>query len=1046
MYESAGRDGVLNEGDFILFYGQATSRWEYDTINREFYFRGHNYSDTAFYFITSDATGGKRIMPSQEPVAPAKYISESSDVSYIHEIESENLIKSGREWFEPMTYLRDIEIDPGLKDLILSEPLIYNIRLVARSPSLTSFRFFQEGSLITEIQVPAVDMSSTTGTYAQIAISSGTVLPSIQSPDFAVRFLNNDEISARAWIDYVTIQARKLNTFEGAVTFFTDSRSVNPHNITEFKIRTAIPDEMIWDVSDPFNTKIINYSDSGNEISFRATTDSLRTFAAFIPDNTDRPLLLNRPVKNQNLHGSPEADMIIVTHPLFTDYSAKLASIHGRMDNINSIIVTPEQIYNEFSGGVPDIVAIRNFVRMKYLKQRGTDNPLRYLLLFGDGSFENKTPPPGNPDFIPTWQSENSNVYVSSFCSDDFYGLLEDGEGEDSGTEDIGIGRIPASDTAQAGIVVSKIAGYINGTDKGDWKNVICLVADDEDGNTHMIDAEGLADIINDSVPWINIDKIYFDAYHQVTTATGEFYPDVTKAINDRINSGTLIFNYIGHGNENSLGHERVLTAESVETWKNNAKLPLFITATCEFSRFDDININTATNEITGKSSEGEKILFKNDGGSIALMSTSRLVYSAPNYQLNRNLFDVAFDRDDEGAPLRLGDIIRIAKNRTAGGINKRNFLLLGDPSVRLSYPWQGNVVTDSINGVRADDMTDTLKALSVVTVKGHLEDPAGNLISGFKGTMETIVYDKPAEKETLANDGGQKMKFQVRQNVLFSGKTDVDNGFFTFTFIVPRDIDYNYGNGKISYYTSSTAGEFNGYFNSFITGGFADVPAVDTTGPLISIFLNDTLFKNGGITDPDPMILAIIEDPSGINATGSGIGHDIVAWMDEDRNNYTVLNNYFENDPGSFVRGKILYALTGLAEGEHSLHIKAWDNFNNSSEKPLDFTVKTDRGMVLENLLNFPNPAGPFTKITLGHNRPDETLEVTITIYNLGGQAIRIINQMVEPGAYQLPPVKWDCSDSHGKKVGSGVYPYRVEIRTSKGETSTVSGRIIIL
>ena len=301
LYESAGRDGVLNEGDFILFYGQATSRWEYDTINREFYFRGHNYSDTAFYFITSDATGGKRIMPSQEPVAPAKYISESSDVSYIHEIESENLIKSGREWFEPMTYLRDTEIDPGLKDLILSEPLIYNIRLVARSPSLTSFRFFQEGSLITEIQVPAVDMSSTTGTYAQIAISSGTVLPSIQSPDFAVRFLNNDEISARAWIDYVTIQARKLNTFEGAVTFFTDSRSVNPHNITEFKIRTAIPDEMIWDVSDPFNTKIINYSDSGNEISFRATTDSLRTFAAFIPDNTDRPLLLNRPVNNNHI-------------------------------------------------------------------------------------------------------------------------------------------------------------------------------------------------------------------------------------------------------------------------------------------------------------------------------------------------------------------------------------------------------------------------------------------------------------------------------------------------------------------------------------------------------------------------------------------------------------------------------------------------------------------------------------------------------------------------------------------------------------------------
>jgi hypothetical protein len=1046
LYEFAGSDGLLNEGDYILFYGQGTGRWIYDTLNSEFNFKRHNYSDTAFYFLTSSPTGGKRLRQASEPGAPANYISASSDANFIHEIESENLIKSGREWFEPITYLRDTEINPEFKDIISTEPLKYSARLLARSPSPASFRILQEGSVLNEIQVPSVDLSSTTGTFAQITILSGSAIPVSQSPHFAVRFLNNNEISAKAWLDFVTIQARRQNTFEGQVKFFTDSRSVTQDNITEFKIRTTITNEMIWDVTDPFNIKLVNFTDSGNEISFRVKTDTLRTFAVFIPDDTDRPLYLNRRVRNQNLHASQAAGMIIITHPLFADYCAKLAAIHAIHNNIQSLIVTTEQIYNEFSGGVPDIVAIRNFVRMKYLKQKGTGLPLRYLLLFGDGSFENKIPPPGNPNYIPTWQSKNSNVYVSSFCSDDFYGLLEDGEGEDTGTEDVGIGRIPASDTIQAGIMVSKIAEYLDPSSQGDWKNMICLVADDEDGNSHMIDAEGLAEILTDSVPWINIDKIYFDAFHQETSATGEFYPDVTKAIDARINSGALIFNYIGHGNENSLGHERVLTTENVESWRNKSKLPLFITATCEFSRFDDININTATNEISEKSSAGEKILFKDNGGSIALMSTSRLVYSAPNYQLNRNLFGAAFERDAEGNPLCLGDIIRIAKNRTGGGINKRNFLLLGDPAVRLSYPWQGNVVTDSINGMVAADLSDTLKALSVVTVKGHIDDPAGNLMKGFNGTVEPVVFDKSSEIETLANDGGQKMKFSLQQNILFSGTTNAEKGAFSFTFIVPRDIDYNYGSGKISYYANDGSKELNGMLTSFIIGGFANVPGIDTTGPLIRLFLNDTLFKNGGITDPDPVILAMIEDLSGINATGSGIGHDLIFWMDNDKNNYTVLNNYFENDPGSFAKGSILYPLSGLTAGRHSLNIRAWDNFNNSTEKTLDFTVKSDKGLVLYNLLNFPNPVSSDTRITLEHNRPGETLEVTITIYNLGGQVIRIIDQKTDTGGYQLPPVLWDGNDSHGKKVGRGLYPYRVEIRTSRSETSTVSGRMIIL
>ncbi len=825
LFTATGGDGVFNEGDYILFYARGTQGWVFNEAG-EYDYKKHYYSDTAFYFISSRPGGGKKIMPATVPLSEANFHSSVSDALYNHEIDAENLIKSGREWYQPVPAAKDIEINPRFKNVVTSEPVKYSLRVLARSAVPSSFRFSCSGSLLEDIPVSAINPASTTGTFAQSESRSGEAIPLTSEPLFTVRFLNNGEISARGWLDYVRIHARTLNTFDGLTTHYSDSKSVAPGIVTEFTIKSTVAGVVIWDVTDPFNPGTIQVSGSGENTKFKSGTDTLKTFVAFVPANTAQPpLIYPRALPNQDLHSSLPAGMIIVTHPLFMKHALKLASFHNENSSLVSLVVTPAEIYNEFSGGIPDINAIRNFLRMKYLKQKGTDNPLKYLLLFGDGSYENKTPPPGNPDFIPTWQSQNSNIIISSFSSDDFYGLLDDGEGEDAGTEDIGIGRLPVSDTAQAGIIISKIAGYLDPANQGDWKNSICIVADDEDGNTHLSDAEGLADLVADSIPWVNVDKIYFDAFNQITSATGQFYPDVSNAINDRINSGTLIFNYIGHGNENSLGHERVLTTANIDLWNNKTRLPLFITATCEFSRFDDIDINTVTGEITGRSSAGEKILFKKDGGSVALMSTTRLVYSAPNYLLNRNIMDVAFDRDPDGKALRLGDIIRIAKNRSGSGINKRNFVLLGDPAVRLSYPWHGHVVTDSVNNVPADQQTDTLKALSTITITGHIEDLHGGTLSGFNGLVSPVVYDKPSEIETLANDGGQKVNFSLQDNTIFSGTTIVKDGKFTFTFLVPRDIDYTYGRGKISYYASDPNIDMNGVFDRIIAGGFSNNP-----------------------------------------------------------------------------------------------------------------------------------------------------------------------------------------------------------------------------
>jgi len=1046
LYFYTGSDGIFNEGDYLLFYGKGTHRWTFNYSTGEYDFLRHNYSDTAYYFITSGSGEGKKILTATEPTISENFYSEESDDLFIHELENVNLIKSGREWFQPIASATPVKIDPGFTDLNSSEKIKYRIRVSARASINTSFQFYEDASLRKSILVTGVNLQSPVGTFAQIVSDTGSFIPDSESPGLEVRFNNNGEFSAKGWIDYVQLHSRKANIYSGQPIRVMDSRTVSGGRITLYTIKNFSNDGIVWDVSDPMDVMEVPYTRSGDNINFKISTDSLKTFLAFSPSAALVPVILPVPVDNQDLHSSYPADMIIVTHPLFRAYADKLAGIHFNNSGLIADVVTLQQIYNEFSGGIPDIAAIRNFLRMRYLKQLDTAHPLKYLLLFGDGSYENKTPPPGNPNYIPTYQSQNSNIFISSYTSDDFYGLLGNGEGESEGTEDIGIGRLPVSDTASAGILISKIQKYLDPAGMGDWKNVICMTADDEDGNIHMTDAEGLSSIIENNYPYFNLEKIYLDAYKQSTSVTGQSYPDVNKAISDRINAGCLIFNYTGHGNELGLAVENIIDEHEINSWQNATRLPLFITATCEFSRFDDIEIDMMTRKITGINSAGEKVLLRKDGGGIALMSTTRLVYSAPNYFLNRNIFNCAFERDSSGNSMRLGDIIRIAKNNSGNGSNKRNFTLLGDPALRLSYPWHGTVVTDSINNIAVEEEIDSLKALSVVTVAGHIEDHDGNMLTEFDGIVSPLVLDKADQVKTLANDGGPVMEFSKQNSILFSGKTNVNDGRFRFTFIVPRDIDYSFGTGKISYYANNQQVDMSGSFSEIIVGGFSGTTMIDTAGPEIELFMNDTLFREGGITDNNPRLLAIIEDNSGINITGAAAGHDLTGFLDDENKNSFILNSYFDYDFDNYKKGRVTFDLSELTDGSHSITVKAWDNFNNSSEQTLLFLVETDGKFIIRNLINYPNPFFSETSITAEHNRPEKKLNVSINIYNLNGGIIKIIKTTVITDGYIIPPITWDGKDDRGHKTGRGIYPYVVSITTETGETSRVSGRMIIL
>ena len=1041
----AGSDGIFNEGDYLLFYAEGTHRWIYDKTIESYKYKRHYYSDTAWYFITSMPGNAAHIAGEQAPSEPFNRVSSSGDVQSRHEKELINLISSGREWYQQVIPGTENNVSPQFENIILTERIKYNVRVLGRSDTESSFTLRQGPTELKTISVPPVNLTDLNGVYATIVVAEDSCLPASSTPAFTLTFANNANLAATGYIDYVDFFARAQLKYADKQLFITDSRSVAPAGITRFTVSGSLLLQ-VWDVTDPFAPKILETSFSAGNTVFTAATDSLRKFIAFAAGQVMRPLVDKDPVPNQDLHSFDPADMVIVTHPLFEEYARRLAEIHMADDGTTSIIVTPGQIYNEFSGGIPDAAAIRNFVRM--IRDRGIESasPLKYLLLFGDGSYENKTPPPQNTSYIPTWQSENSYVGVLSFTSDDFYGLLDDGEGEADGFLDIGIGRLPAADTAAAGVMVRKVASYLDSDALGSWRNILCMVADDEDSNLHMMDAESLSAAATEAAPPLVTEKIYLDAFRQVTTVTGDSYPDVVKAINNRIAAGCLIFNYVGHGSESGLAHERVVRTNDINSWKNKNMLPLFITATCEFSRFDDVDINQATGQISPKTSAGEMVLLNPDGGGIALMSTTRVVYSAPNFTLNRNIIDYAFATAPDGRSMRLGDIIRLAKINSGTGMNKRNFLLLGDPALRLAWPVQGRVVTDSINKISVEFATDTLKALSLITISGHIENNDGDVMTGFNGVVEPVVYDKVSSVRTLANDGGSPMTFPVTGNVIFRGTTTVSEGNFSFSFIVPLDINYSFGKGTVTYYAHDGTADVNGNFSEIIVGGFSDININDTEGPVIRLFMNDTLFNDGGITDTSPSLLALISDESGINATGSGIGHDIIAWIDDDMEGAVVLNNLFSTDIGVHTSGSLTYPFVITEKGEHTVSLRAWDNLNNPSVSALRFVVVTSGAFRLTNLLCYPNPVAEETKFTAEHNRPDTEISVTVTIFSTGGRAVKVIKEKVSSTGYSLPDIPWDGRDENGGRLARGLYLWRAEAVTAEGETASVTGRVIIL
>ena len=1055
-----GGDGKFNKEDYVLFYGQGPNRWKYDSTGIPAFKHIMNlYSDSTFYFINVDqplTTKAKRIDQQFSTTQPFTHAVTSFDDYAFHENDNQNLINSGNQWFGEF-YDNISSYDFSFNfPFIEPTPATVKVNMAARNDEVSLFSASCQSGTATLSVLPvnfgSYEYAQTSSTYFNFNPTNPVVTVNV----------TKQTVGALGWLDYVEVNVRRKLTMSGDQLIFRDANSVGSGRIAKYSLSINTPVK-IWDVTDPSNVHLQSVSGSASLNEFTLPAEELKEFLAFTGASYLTPVACGS-VENQNLHGLKKIDYVIVVHPDFYAEAMQLAAIHEKEDKLSTVVVTPQQIYNEFSSGAQDITAIRDFVRMLYNKGNNATEWPKYLLLFGDGSFNNKKGSKGNTNFIPTYESDNSTNLTSSFVSDDFYGLLDDTEGVFSPNSqgevvDIGIGRFPVKTKAEAQTAVAKIINYIKtgippstttttcltnqASSFGDWRNIVCYIADDDDVNLHVKDAEELSDSVRSTNKEYNIDKIYLDAYKQESTPGGERYPDVNEAINKRIEKGCLILNYTGHGGEVGLAHERVVDVSQINNWSNINNMPLFFTATCEFSRYDDPN----------RTSAGEYVFLNPKGGAIALFTTVRLVYASFNADLNLSFYKYAF-RPINGEKPRLGDIFHEMKSEATNlNLNSRNFSLLGDPALRLSYP-KYEVVTDSINGSAVTiASSDTLKALALVTVTGHIADGNGAL-TNYNGVLYPTVFNKVQRVTTLSNNpsnsnstgGSPAYTFDLQKNVLYKGKASITNGYFKYQFIVPKDIAFQYGIGRINYYAENGNEDGNGYYDKIQVGGVSDSTKVDKIGPEVRLYMNDAKFISGGITNEKPNLFAVLKDDNGVNTVGNGIGHDITAILDANTDHSIVLNDYYQADLNSYKSGTIVYPFKDLSPGTHTLSLKVWDVHNNSSIATTEFVVASSGELALDHVLNYPNPFTTKTQFFFEHNQCCQLLNVQLQVFTISGKLVKNISKYVNADSYRSDPIEWDGRDDFGDKIGKGVYIYRLKVKTNQGAAAEKYEKLVIL
>ena len=740
-------------------------------------------------------------------------------------------------------------------------------------------------------------------------------------------------------------------------------------------------------------------------------------------------------ITNQDHHADAATDMVIIipTSQHLLAQAERLKAHHEQHDGLRITIVPADELYNEFSSGTPDATAYRRYLKMLYDRATTPNDKPRYLLLFGDGAWDNRMLTSewsgyNTDDYLLCYESENSFSQVNCYVSDDFFCLLDDEEviqttnGNSTtyaGKPDVAVGRLPARTPDEAKTLVDKIISYAQNEYAGPWQNEICMMGDDGNDNSHMKTADKVATMIESTYPNYNVDKIYWDAYQRTSSSTGYSYPDVTRLIKQQLQNGALMMNYCGHGAAYAMSHELVMKLTDFESQQSNY-LPLWMTASCDIMPFDGQEENI-----------GETVMLNSKGGGIAFFGTTRTVYATYNEVMN-----LAFTKHVLTPGMAIGEAVRLAKCELVEKssdltCNKLQYTLLGDPALQLNTPRQ-KMVVDSINGMPATQGIK-LAAGSIVKITGHVE-LNNETDTDFNGIVTLSVRDAEETITCRLNDrsstGADKaFVYQDRTNYLYRGSENVTEGVFHFTFAIPKDISYTDGSGLMTLYAinADKTRSAHGENESFELIG-SSTALTDSIGPSVYCYLNSKNFKNGGKVNTTPYFIAELYDDSGINASGSSIGHDLELIIDGDMNQTYNLNNYFEYDFGDYRSGSIGFSIPQLSIGTHKLLFRAWDILNNSTTTELLFEVSEDAGSGEFNVTCTQNPASTNTQFVITHDRPGSELKVTLDVFDLGGRQLWRQTDTVM-ATNDTVTIDWNLNVAGGSRLHTGLYLCRLTL-----------------
>ena len=1018
--------------DYILFYVQGPISWTYN--GSRFAHTRNTYSDFGYYLLSDDA-GDMLLFPEAEAVSGSP-----TDVTYysyyqVQDEDSVNLIDRTGVSGGGRTFYGEQFAAGQTRTFTFSTPYangdnssVY-IDMAANAATTSTVKAKLNNTSSKSIYISSIPDHYTFGVAGTISMNGAS---EEQNQRVTMQFVNSNA-SALAWLNYIEITTPSELVMTGSYMGIRSLVNRNTTNPVRFLLRNTTASTQIWDVTDLAAIQRMPTTMVDDQLAWVGT--QANGVHEYIAVNTDGTKFVQAEVvgevKNQNLHALSNIDYIIICPEGYEDVSEDLAKAHEAKQAITYAIVTDQQVYNEFSSGTPDATAYRWLMKMLYDRAKnGIGQQPRWLLLMGHGTFDNrKLLRNSGTSLLLTYQSKNSVNEIKAYATDDYFAYLDDNEGaiDTQGRMDIGVGRLPVESLDEARTTVDKLIQYIRNEQTGKWKNQLVYLADDGENGTHTETAEKSAELVRIKNPDFIVHKIFLDAYPQEVNASGESYPLAKNRVLNLLKNGVLFFNYSGHGGYNAITNESILNLKDIAgmTNKNQA---FWLFATCNFAQCD-----------AGKRSAAETAVLNPKGGAIGILAATRTVYASQNTNLNRSVCDTLFGHSDVfHYDMTLGEAISIGKNLLGSDENKLAYVLLGDPCMRLNYPTDYHVET-------LTEM-DTLNALSVQHVEGRIIDEDLNTVSDFNGKVDITIYDKMQSIPTRDNDnaGGDPrvIAYNDYPNTIFSGATDVKDGLFNYTFMVPKDIRYNFDNGRIVYYAvtadSLETAEAVGHFEQFIIGGTGSTVAIDTIGPEMEIYLNSPAFRNGDKTYATPRFFANLYDKNGINTAGAGIGHDLMLIIDDDPKMIYSLNEYFTAANNSYQAGQVSYLMEELANGPHSLTFRAWDLLNNSTTKSLNFIVEAGLDPSIYNVTTYPNPVqqSGVVHLIVNYDQPDELIETEIYLYNTAGQMV-YSHKQDNPDAVSI--------NLPSLGLNTGVYIYSVKIKSASSKYSTTSGKIIV-